>query len=64
MRLGSLRDRGKVAVKTLKDHSRPVQQFLAEASVMTSLRHDNLVQLIGVVFDEGVIYQVRGTPAV
>ena len=46
-------------MKTLKDNSRPGQQFLAEASVMTSLKHPNLVQLIGVVFDEGVIYQVR-----
>ena len=59
MRLGTLRNHESVAVKTLKDNSRPVQQFLAEASVMTALRHPNLVQLIGVVFDEGVIYQVR-----
>ena len=60
MRLGTLRNHESVAVKTLKDSSRPVQQFLAEASVMTSLRHPNLVQLIGVVFDDGVIYQVGG----
>lgn len=58
VRLATLRDHEKVAVKTLKDNTRSVQQFLAEASVMTSLRHPNLVQLIGVVFDEGVIYQV------
>ena len=59
VRLGTLRNQESVAVKTLKDSSRAVQQFLAEASVMTSLKHPNLVQLIGVVFDDGVIYQVR-----
>lgn len=48
--LGHLRG-NKVAVKTLKDSSKTAQQFLAEASVMTSLRHPNLVQMIGVVFD-------------
>ena len=38
----------RVAAKCLKSSS-TAEQFLAEASVMTTLRHDNLVQLIGVV---------------
>ncbi|XP_015792671.1 tyrosine-protein kinase CSK isoform X1 [Tetranychus urticae] len=41
----------KVAVKILKDSCKAAQNFLAEASLMTSLRHPNLVQLMGVVFD-------------
>lgn len=48
----------KVAVKILKDVSKAAQIFLAEASVMTSLRHRNLVQLLGVVFDGPSIYLV------
>lgn len=48
--LGTYRNQ-KVAVKKLKDSSKAAQDFLAEASVMTSLRHNNLVQLLGVVFD-------------
>ena len=40
-----------VAVKTVKDPS-TAQQFLAEASVMTTLRHVNLVQLIGVILGD------------
>uniref|UniRef100_T1JDP9 Tyrosine-protein kinase n=1 Tax=Strigamia maritima TaxID=126957 RepID=T1JDP9_STRMM len=55
--LGNLRGQ-KVAVKTLKDSSKAAQQFLAEASVMTSLRHPNLVQMIGVVFDWPSVYLV------
>jgi len=55
--LGSLRGQ-KVAVKTLKDSSKAAQVFLAEASVMTSLRHPNLVQMIGVVFDWPSVYLV------
>lgn len=48
-----------VAVKTLRDCDSAVQQqLLAEASVMTALRHTNLVQLIGVVFETDVIHQV------
>jgi len=40
----------KVAIKTLKNVSREaVDEFLAEAKVMTKLKHANLVQLIGVV---------------
>jgi len=42
----------KVAVKILKDSSQAAQKFLAEASVMTSLRHPNLVQLLGLVFND------------
>ncbi|XP_076336418.1 tyrosine-protein kinase CSK-like isoform X1 [Tachypleus tridentatus] len=48
--LGTLRGQ-KVAVKILKDCSKATQKFLGEASVMTTLQHANLVQLIGVVFD-------------
>ncbi|CAG2123496.1 unnamed protein product, partial [Medioppia subpectinata] len=48
--LGSLRGQ-KVAVKKLKDSSKAAQDFLTEASLMTSLSHNNLVQLLGVVFD-------------
>ncbi|KAI1301864.1 Tyrosine-protein kinase CSK [Halotydeus destructor] len=55
--LGTFRKQ-KVAVKILKDNSKAAQTFLAEASVMTSLRHKNLVQLLGVVFDGPTIYLV------
>lgn len=55
--LGSFRSQ-KVAVKILKDHCKAAQNFLAEASVMTALRHQNLVQLLGVVFDGPAIYLV------
>lgn len=47
----------KVAVKVLKE-SRAAHYFLAEASVMTTLRHKNLVQLMGLVFDKNSIYIV------
>ena len=47
----------KVAVKVLKE-SRAAANFLAEASVMTTLRHKNLVQLMGLVFDKTSIYIV------
>lgn len=49
--LGILRGE-KVAVKMLKDSSEAAQKFLTEASLMTSLRHDNLVQLLGLVFKD------------
>ncbi|GAB6019018.1 hypothetical protein CHUAL_000649 [Chamberlinius hualienensis] len=55
--LGNLRGQ-KVAVKTLKDNSKTAQAFLAEASVMSTLRHVNLVQMIGVVFDWPSVYLV------
>ncbi|XKL62598.1 hypothetical protein PGB90_002431 [Kerria lacca] len=48
--LGTLRNE-KVAVKILKNCSEAAQKFLTEASLMTSLRHENLVQLLGLVFD-------------
>uniref|UniRef100_A0A8C1AF56 Tyrosine-protein kinase n=1 Tax=Cyprinus carpio carpio TaxID=630221 RepID=A0A8C1AF56_CYPCA len=41
----------KVAVKCIK-HDATAQAFLAEASVMTQLRHTNLVQLLGVIVEE------------
>ncbi|XP_071844253.1 tyrosine-protein kinase CSK-like [Apostichopus japonicus] len=40
-----------VAIKQLKDNDKAAQAFLAEASVMTSLKHPNLVELLGVVLE-------------
>lgn len=47
----------KVAIKTLKDFKddKSKQQFLAEASIMTTLRHENLVCLTGISLDDGPI---------
>uniref|UniRef100_A0A8C7U111 Tyrosine-protein kinase n=1 Tax=Oncorhynchus mykiss TaxID=8022 RepID=A0A8C7U111_ONCMY len=48
----------KVAVKCIK-HDATAQAFIAEASVMTQLRHNNLVQLLGVIVEErGSLYIV------
>ncbi|XP_069137994.1 tyrosine-protein kinase CSK-like isoform X2 [Argopecten irradians] len=44
-----------VAIKQLKKQDNAAQAFLKEASVMTSLRHPNLVQLIGVVLGENIL---------
>ncbi|XP_072519400.1 tyrosine-protein kinase CSK isoform X3 [Salminus brasiliensis] len=41
----------KVAVKCIK-HDATAQAFVAEASVMTQMRHNNLVQLLGVIVEE------------
>ncbi|XP_065355005.1 probable serine/threonine-protein kinase DDB_G0282963 isoform X2 [Calliphora vicina] len=54
--LGILRNE-KVAVKMLKDEG-AVQKFLAEASVMTTLEHENLVKFVGLVFTSKHIYLV------
>ncbi|XP_073841385.1 C-terminal Src kinase isoform X2 [Musca autumnalis] len=54
--LGILRNE-KVAVKMLKDEG-AVQKFLTEASVMTTLEHENLVKFIGLVFTSKHIYLV------
>jgi len=44
----------KVAVKELiKDTSIATQKFLAEARVMTTLQHENLVRLLGLVIEDG-----------
>ncbi|KAF4532664.1 hypothetical protein B566_EDAN002899 [Ephemera danica] len=48
--LGLLRGE-RVAVKRLKDGSEAAQKFLAEASLMTSMRHENLVQMLGLVMN-------------
>lgn len=50
----------KVAIKMLKDlrDAKASQLFLREASVMTSLRHPNLVCLIGVSLDEMPVYLI------
>ncbi|XP_071171781.1 tyrosine-protein kinase CSK-like isoform X1 [Mytilus galloprovincialis] len=50
---GTYRNQG-VAIKELKDKERAGQAFLKEASVMTSMRHPNLVQLIGVVIGDTI----------
>lgn len=47
--LGILNGTQKVAVKILKDRE-AANKFLAEASLMTSLKHENLVRLLGLVF--------------
>ncbi|XP_059612368.1 tyrosine-protein kinase CSK isoform X2 [Phlebotomus argentipes] len=56
VKLGLLRGE-KVAVKMLKDDG-AAQKFLAEASVMTTLEHENLVKFIGLVFTNKHIYLV------
>ena len=43
-------------LKSLKDDHKGFQDFLVEASVMTSLSHPNLVKLIGVSVDEKPVY--------
>jgi c-src tyrosine kinase len=48
----------KVAIKSLKKDSAAVQQFLQEASLMTRLRHPNLVQFIGISLEPKPIYIV------
>ncbi|XP_076062792.1 tyrosine-protein kinase CSK-like isoform X2 [Oratosquilla oratoria] len=48
----------KVAVKRLKDNSRAAQSLLEEACLMTSLKHTNLVALLGLVFDDSAILLV------
>ncbi|GBP31580.1 Megakaryocyte-associated tyrosine-protein kinase [Eumeta japonica] len=47
--LGILNGSQKVAVKILKDRE-AANKFLAEASLMASLKHENLVRLLGLVF--------------
>ena len=46
----------KVEVKSLKDECKGLEDFLAEASVLTSLSHPNLVKLIGVSVDQKPVY--------
>ncbi|XP_060595161.1 tyrosine-protein kinase CSK-like isoform X3 [Ruditapes philippinarum] len=43
-----------VAIKKLKDDNRAAQSFLQEASLMTSVRHPNLVSLIGIIQDKTI----------
>ncbi|WAR00882.1 CSK-like protein, partial [Mya arenaria] len=45
---------GPVAIKKLKDDNRAAQAFLQEASLMTTVRHPNLVSLIGIVQDDTI----------
>ncbi|XP_063695850.1 tyrosine-protein kinase CSK isoform X2 [Culicoides brevitarsis] len=46
----------KVAVKSLKDSTETAQKFLAEAHVMASLEHENLVKFIGLVTSKEHVY--------
>ena len=48
--------RDKVEVKSLKDECKGLEDFLVEASVLTSLSHPNLVKLIGVSVDQKPVY--------
>ncbi|PIO72905.1 SH3 domain protein [Teladorsagia circumcincta] len=45
-----------VAVKTLKEETMALHDFLAEATIMKSLHHRNLVQLLGVCTREAPFY--------
>ena len=46
----------KVEVKSLKDECNEFEDFLEEASILTSLSHPNLVKLIGVSVDRIPVY--------
>ena len=46
----------KVEVKSLKDECKGLEDFLVEASVLTSLSHPNLVKSIGVSVDQKPVY--------
>ena len=46
----------KVEVKSLKDECKGLEDFLVEASILTSLSHPNLVKLIGVSVDQKPVY--------
>nr|XP_002733964.1 PREDICTED: tyrosine-protein kinase ABL1 [Saccoglossus kowalevskii] len=45
-----------IAVKTLKEETMQVEEFLKEASVMKEIKHPNLVQLLGVCTREPPFY--------
>eukprot|EP00794_Sanderia_malayensis_P009658 gene9658-10646_t len=45
-----------VAIKKLRDDSEAAQAFLSEASVMTTLRHTNLVEFKGICFHKKDLY--------
>lgn len=45
-----------IAIKKLKDDSDAAQAFLSEASVMTTLRHKNLVEFKGICFHKKDLY--------
>ncbi|KAI6173722.1 Tyrosine-protein kinase [Aphelenchoides besseyi] len=45
-----------VAVKTLKEDAMALPDFLGEAAIMKNLRHDNLVQLLGICSREAPFY--------
>lgn len=46
--------RQKVAVKIMKDTEEAIRSFTTEATLMTSLKHKNLVQLIGITIEPNV----------
>jgi serine/threonine protein kinase len=45
-----------VAVKTLKEETMCIDEFLAEASIMKEMKHTNLVQLLGICTREPPYY--------
>uniref|UniRef100_A0A0K0E3N4 Tyrosine-protein kinase n=1 Tax=Strongyloides stercoralis TaxID=6248 RepID=A0A0K0E3N4_STRER len=45
-----------VAVKTLKEDTMPIHEFLAEAAIMKDLTHPNLVSLIGICTREAPLF--------
>jgi len=47
-----------VAVKTVKEDSMGIDEFMREAAVMKMMKHPNLVMLIGVCSDEIPMYIV------
>lgn len=54
--LGLWENSTEVAIKTLKENTMSPDSFLAEASVMKTLRHKNLVQLLAICSDREPIY--------
>lgn len=47
-----------VAVKTLKEDTMALKDFLAEAAIMKEMKHPNLVQLLGEFFNYSVLFLV------
>lgn len=45
-----------MAVKTLKEDSMALQDFLCEAAIMKDLKHQNLIQLLGVCTKDAPFY--------
>ena len=50
-----------VAVKTLKEDTKALAEFVEEAAIMKDLKHPHLVQLLGVCTREPPFYIITGT---